>query len=72
MSTPLDELRAEESRLLDKLESRAERILREDPRICSHAIAMAKATSQMPKTYQAYINLREKLIAARMRPTVIR
>jgi len=67
----IEELRAEESRLLGKIEEHAKSLQRQDPRL-SRAASVAKATAAMPRVYAAYSALRDRMVAARMRPTVIR
>jgi hypothetical protein len=67
----IEALRAAEEKLLAKFAERATALQRLDPRL-SRAAAFARATAEMPKTYQAYSNLREQMILARMRPTVIK
>ena len=67
----IEEVRAEESRLLGKIEEHAKTLQRQDPRL-SHAAAFAKATAALPRTYERYAELRTQMIALRMKPTLIK
>jgi len=67
----IEQLRAEESKLLNKIEERATVLQRQDPRL-SRAGAIGRATAELPRTYAAYSALRERLIQARLLPTLIR
>jgi hypothetical protein len=67
----LEDLRAEETKLLGKLESYATKLMDADPRL-SHGAAFAKASIDMKRTANAYSLLRERMIVAGLRPTLIR
>jgi hypothetical protein len=66
-----EQIRAEEDRLLQKFAEHAVVLQRRDPRL-SRAAAFGRAMAELPKTYQRYSELREKMIAMRLLPRLIK
>jgi hypothetical protein len=67
----IEALRAAEEKLLAKFTERAAVLQRQDPRL-SHACALGRACAEMPRTYEKFSELRERMIALRMKPTLVK
>ena len=60
-------LQEEEKRCLNKLTSKAEFLMKDDPRL-SFAAALARATEAMPNVYRSYQSVRAQLAQINVAP----
>jgi hypothetical protein len=62
-----EQLQAEEARCIAKIEARADRLMREDPRL-ARSIAIGRAIESLPKCAANYLQARSHLTMAGIRP----